>query len=109
MHAAQPPTIAAVSTGGASERRGVSRYEITAPVVWDHGDGLTENLSTAGVYFSTGKRLEPGQPLRLTVTLPLQAAVIVGEGVVLRVELRDEGYGVAARFDSLMPGGDGDP
>jgi len=83
----------------------VSRYEITAPVVWDQGDGLTENLSTAGVYFVTGKPLEAGQPLRLTMTLPLQATMIIGEGVVLRVDSRDDGYGVAVRLDSLLPGG----
>lgn len=72
-------------------------------MVWDYGDGLSENLGTAGIYFVTGKHLDAGQPMRLTVTLPRQSTVIIGEGVVVRVELRDDGYGVAVQLDSLMP------
>ena len=109
MAALVRPIIAAVSTRKAADRRCASRYEIAVPVVWDGGEGLTENLSTAGVYFVTGKHLDPGQSMRLTIMLPRQQSRVVGDGVVVRVELIQSGYGVAVRLESLMPAVGGDP
>ena len=87
----------------AVERRGAARYSITASVAWSYGDGTTTNASTTGVYFTTGKRLVPGEVLRLTILLPRQTTPLVGDGVVVRVERHANGYGVGVRLDSLMP------
>ena len=87
----------------AVERRGAERYPLTAFVQWRSGDGKTTNASTTGLYFLTGKRLVPGEAVRLTILLPRQTTPLVGEGVVVRVERHSDGYGVGARLDSLTP------
>ena len=85
------------------ERRGASRYPIAAPVAWDQGQGLTENLSTTGVFLVTTKAVVPGQVLRLALSLPREATPLIAHGVVVRVELHRDGYGVGVRLESLMP------
>src|SRR5438445_115898 len=61
--------------GARANRRGVHRYSIRAPLRWegvesrDRGEGLTENISTRGVYFLGDRPMAVGQPIRLTMTL----------------------------------------
>ena len=85
------------------ERRAAPRYLIVAPLAWEHGEGVSEDLSTSGIYVVAAQRLAPGEPVRLTVTLPWHGIPVTGHGVVVRVEPRDGRYGVAVRLDSLMP------
>jgi len=85
------------------ERRAAPRYPIVAPLAWEHGEGVSENLSTSGIYVVAEQRLAPGEPVRLTMTLPWHGIPVTGHGVVVRVEPRDGRYGVAVRLDSLMP------
>src|SRR5437867_1566356 len=86
--------------GACSNRRGVQRYSIRAPLRWegvegrDCGEGLTENISTRGVYFLGDRPMAVGQPIRLTMTLERRSVSVGGSGVVVRVEPRPSGYGV---------------
>ena len=56
-----------VIMGACSNRRGVHRYSIRAPLRWegvesrDRGEGLTENISTRGVYFLGDRPMAVGQ------------------------------------------------
>src|SRR5205809_7464839 len=86
--------------GACSNRRGVHRYSIRAPLRWegvesrDRGEGLTENISTRGVYFLGDRPMAGGQPFRLTMTLERGSVSVGGRGVVVRVERRTRCYGV---------------
>src|SRR2546430_16582938 len=85
--------------GACSNRRGVHRYSIRAPLRWegvesrDCGEGLTENISTRGVYFLGDRPMAVGQPIRLTMTLERRSVSVGGSGVVVRVEPRPRGDG----------------
>lgn len=86
------------------EKRRARRYPITAPVAWESGDGITQNVSTCGVYFLTAQPFKPGQPVELTVTLPRQAIPVRGQGTVVRVDNSKNGrFGVGVRFDLIEP------
>src|SRR3989442_3684806 len=95
--------------GAISNRRGVHRYPISARLCWqgvgsrDRGEGLTENISTHGVYFLGDRRMAVGQPIRLTMTLPRQSISVGADGVVVRVEPRNSGYGVAVWLQQGSP------
>ncbi len=98
-----------VMMGACSNRRGVHRYSIRARVRWkgvesrDRGEGLTENISTRGVYFLGDRRMAVGQPIRLTMTLQRRSISVGGDGVVVRVEPRDGRYGVGVWLEELSP------
>jgi len=77
------------------DRRAAARYSINARLHWerverrDCGEGLTENISTCGVYFQGERCLAVGQPIRLTMTLRRRSICVGGDGVVVRVEPRE--------------------
>ena len=91
------------------DRRAADRYSICVRLRWesvghrDCGEGLTENISTRGVYFQGDRRLAVGQPIRLTMTLQRRSICVGGDGVVVRVEPREGGYGVGVWLESLLP------
>jgi len=91
------------------DRRAADRYSISARLRWesvghpDCGEGLTENISTRGVYFQGDRRLAVGQPIRLTMTLQRRSICVGGDGVVVRVEPREGGYGVGVWLEELLP------
>ena len=91
------------------DRRGADRYSISARLRWesvghrDSGKGLTRNISTRGVYFQGERRLAVGQPIRLTMTLERRSICLGGDGVVVRVEPREGGYGVGTWIEELLP------
>src|SRR2546426_12722143 len=95
--------------GACSNRRGVHRYSIRAPLRWegvesrDRGEGLTENISTRGVYFVGDRPMAVGQPIRLTMTLERRSGSVAGSGVVVRVEPRPRGYGVGVWLEGVVP------
>ena len=64
---------------------------------------MTANIGTRGVYFQGERRLAEGQPIRLTMTLRRRAICVGGDGVVVRVEPREGGYGVGVRLEELLP------
>ena len=98
-----------VIMGACSNRRGVHRYSIRAPLHWegvesrDCGEGLTENISTRGVYFLGDRPMAVGQPTRLTMTLERRSVSVGGSGVVVRVEPRPSGYGVGVWLEEVSP------
>lgn len=98
-----------VIVGALSNRRDAPRYSIKARLRWqgvvgrDRGEGLTENISTRGVYFLGDRRMAVGQPIRLTMTLQRQSISVGSDGVVVRVEPRDGGYGVGVWLEELSP------
>ena len=98
-----------VIMGACSNRRGVHRYSIRAPLRWegvesrDRGEGLTENISTRGVYFLGDRPMAVGQPIRLTMTLERRSVSVGGSGVVVRVEPRTSGYGVGVWLEEVLP------
>ena len=96
-----------------NDRRTAPRYELTLfivirlPVEQEavSRTGRTQNLSTRGVYFTTGNDLIPDTELELTMTLPAEVigssgAFIRATGKVIRVDKRswvdDQTIGVAA-------------
>ena len=92
-----------------SNRRGEHRYSISARLRWegvehrDRGEGLTEDISTCGVYFRGDRRLAVGQPIQLTMILERHSISVGGDGVVVHVEPREGGYGVGVWLESLLP------
>ena len=98
-----------VIMGACSNRRGVHRYSIRARLLWegvgsrDRGEGLTENISTRGVYFLGDRPMAVGQPIRLMMTLERRAISVGGNGVVVRVEPRNSGYGVGVWLEEVSP------
>src|SRR5207244_11780605 len=95
--------------GACSNRRGVHRYSIRAPLRWegvesrDRGEGLTENISTRGVYFLGDRPMAVGQPVRLTMTLERRSVSVGGIGVVVRAEARPNAYRVGVWRGELSP------
>jgi len=91
------------------DRRAAGRYSISARLRWesvgqrDRGEGVTENISTRGVYFQSDRRLAAGQPIRLTMTLQRLSICVGGDGVVVRVEPHEGGYGVGVSLEELSP------
>ena len=91
------------------DRRAAGRYSISARLRWesvghrDCGEGLTENISTLGVYFHGERPLAVGEPIRLTLTLQRRSICVGGDGVVVRVEPREGCYGVGVRLEGLLP------
>lgn len=90
-------------------RRSTHRHSIRARLRWEgvgshaRGEGLTNNISTRGVYFLGDRRMTVGQPIQLTMALKRQSISVGGHGVVVRVEPRDGGYGVGVWLDELSP------
>ena len=91
------------------DRRAAGRYSISARLRWesvghrDCGEGLTENISTLGVYFHGERHLAVGEPIRLTLTLQRRSICVGGDGVVVRVEPREGSYGVGVWLKALSP------
>ena len=91
------------------DRRTADRYSISARLRWesvghpDRGEGLTENISTRGVYFRGERRLAVGQPIQLTMTLQRRSMCVGADAVVVRVEPREGGYGVGVWLEGLAP------
>src|SRR2546426_9801314 len=95
--------------GACSNRRGVHRYSIRAPLRWegvesrDRGEGLTENISTRGVYFLGDRPMAVGQPIRLTMTLERRWVSVGGSGVVVRGGTRPRVYVVGVVREEVSP------
>ena len=64
---------------------------------------MTANIGTRGVYFQGERCLAEGQPIRLTMTLRRRSICVGGDGVVVRVEPRESGYGVGVWLEELLP------
>jgi hypothetical protein len=86
------------------EKRSAGRFPTFCTVDLDPGTGVTRNLSTTGVCFTTDKAIEPDLMLRCFIpmekpgrnTLRLRC-----EGRVVRADRCPEGWDVAINFTTL--------
>jgi len=82
------------------ERRREKRIKIEAPVMLLSGMGMSRNISGSAIYFVTEQFLPPGCPINFFVRLdhasldkPLHLQC---RGLVLRVDVAGEKFGIAA-------------
>ena len=102
------------------EQRRSQRFQLALPMILVHGShgevrrtGETLNVSSTGVYFLVGDRVEPGTLLKFIITLPEEISIagsvrLLCKGKVTRVEPHDGAtMGVAAtieRYEFLRDG-----
>ena len=87
-----------------TDRRAAQRHTISAALRLEMNEGYVRNLSTRGLYFVSGKDLEPGATVELDLALPHSSL----SGVlhcrvtarVLRSEPEGEQFGVAAEIEA---------
>ena len=85
--------------------RSTERIPVEVPLVFEHGTGITRDISFSGVYFKTQELFSPGDYMRFT--FELEFAIANGpvnldcQGYVLRVEKVGDGYGVASTIDEI--------
>jgi hypothetical protein len=80
-----------------TERREATRYPLRLPVELDVGAGHTLNMSATGILFEFGQALPMGCSVQLEILLPALGDVarrLRCLGKVVRLEPRDESYGV---------------
>lgn len=88
------------------ERRTATRAPFDAAVSCEFfGQSIldyTANLSEGGVYIRTDKLNAPlGAPVKVTLRVPGMAARVHLQGWVVRVDVSEDGTGVAIRFAEL--------
>lgn len=86
------------------ENRSAGRYPTFCTVELDSGTGMTRDLSTMGVLFTTDNAIEPDSMLRCFI--PMQKAGrkttrLRCEGRVVRVNKFTDGWEVAISFTTL--------
>lgn len=88
------------------ERRAARRASYDTAVSCEfHGQKIldyTANLSVGGVYIRTGKVTAPiGAPVKVTLRVPGMSQRTAIDGWVVRVDLQEDGAGVAVRFGAV--------
>lgn len=91
-----------------SELRATHRHEIEYPLEFRGGQGMTRNLSSHGILFSTLEPFVPRQRFAFTL-LPYDSAPVHCLAEVLRAERQADHYDVAASLtvvtaDMPVPG-----
>jgi len=87
-----------------SENRLAGRYPTFCNVELDSGTGLTRNLSTLGVCFTTHSEIEPDSMLRCFILMQKKdknTTRIRCEGRVVRANKSADGWEVAIHFTTL--------
>ena len=88
------------SSDHSNERRDGRRYALQLPLRFENGSGLTRNVSSAGVLFTTAQPPKAGQRLHCVLQMA-DGTMLQFEAVVVRVEESKDVASVAARFDAL--------
>lgn len=86
------------------ENRSAGRYPTFCTVELDSGTGVTRNLSTTGVCFTTDKAIEPDQMVRCFIPMNRTGRNMTRlrcEGRVVRTDKSEEGWEVAVNFTTL--------
>jgi len=86
------------------ENRSAGRYPTFCTVELDSGTGVTRNLSTTGVCFTTDNALEPNLMLRCFILMQKMGNHIIRlrcEGRVVRADKSIDGWVVAINFTTL--------
>ncbi|MBL0010350.1 MAG: PilZ domain-containing protein [Nitrosomonas sp.] len=86
-----------------NEQRTNERFNLCCLVTFREGRGLSRDISTTGIYFSTKKVLKESEMIQLTIHLN-QEPNVQCDGKVVRTEQRTDGYGVAVQFTELFIG-----
>ncbi|MEE7625060.1 PilZ domain-containing protein [Methylobacter sp. Wu8] len=89
---------------GSEEKRRAKRYLTSCIVELDSGTGVTRNLSTTGVYFTTDKAVEPGLMLRCFILMQKAGGNITRlrcEGRVVRAAKSADGWEVGLHFTTF--------
>jgi PilZ domain len=90
--------LGAMQRGGPDRRR-APRFRVELRVEWEHGTGITRDLSVGGVFFVTPQVVAPGDPLECTLVFehldPDHPVRLSCRGQVVRVEPDDRNTGVA--------------
>lgn len=88
-------------------RRSEERVAAVRPVLLEHGEGLTRDLSPSGVYFETDEQFSAGGSIRFSLEFdnPGGKLALNCEGTIVRVENHEGKVGVAVRIvqSSLVP------
>lgn len=86
-----------------SEKRAAERLRVEIPVHLEQGDGLSRDVSTAGIYFTTDCCLLPESEIRFALELnhvfPGEKFEVHCRGRVVRVEKAGDRAGVAASIE----------
>jgi hypothetical protein len=81
------------------DRRRAPRFRLELLVEWDHGTGITRDISVGGVFFVTQQVFSPGDPIECTLVFeyldPDHPVRLHCRGQVVRVEPDDGNTGVA--------------
>ncbi|WP_333877602.1 PilZ domain-containing protein [Methylobacter sp.] len=86
------------------ENRSAGRYPTFCTVELDSGTGVTRNLSTTGVCFTTDNAIEPNLMLRCFILMQKMGRNITRlrcEGRVVRANKSADGWEVAISFTTL--------
>jgi hypothetical protein len=87
-----------------TDRRIDTRHEIVLAINVGGKPGVTRDVSSGGVYFSSTFEFEPGAQIEFTLPLPLlkQSGIELNcRGRVLRVDRRDHDCGIAAKIEQF--------
>lgn len=88
------------SSDNGNDRRDGRRYALQLPLQFESGSGLTRNVSSAGVLFTTAQPPRAGQRLHCSLQMT-DGTTLQFEAVVVRVEGSRDAASVAARFQAL--------
>lgn len=86
------------------ENRLAGRYPTFCTIELDSGTGVTRNLSTTGVCFTTDNAIEPNLILRCFILMQKMGGNIIRvrcEGRVVRADKSGNGWEVAINFTTL--------
>ncbi|MCK9396961.1 MAG: PilZ domain-containing protein [Methylobacter sp.] len=89
---------------GDKENRQAKRYPTSCIVELDSGTGVTRNLSTTGVCFTTDKAFEQGLMLRCFILMQRTGSNITRlrcEGRVVRADKSADGWEVGLHFTTF--------
>jgi hypothetical protein len=88
----------------AKENRLARRYPTFCTVEFDSGTGMTRNLGTAGVCFTTDQAIEADLMLRCFIPMQKPGRNLTRlrcEGRVVRANKSEQGWEVAVHFTTL--------
>lgn len=86
------------------EKRSASRFPTFCTVELESGTGITRNLSTTGVCFTTDQPIDPDLMVRCFIPMQRPGRNTVRlrcEGKVVRVNKSEDGWDVAINFTSF--------
>jgi hypothetical protein len=87
-----------------ARKRRHERIAVSFPVYQNQGNGLTRNISAAGIYFESGIHFGQGAPIDFIVDLDANAeryqrrCLVKYQGEVVRIEQRGSRIGVAVKI-----------